>query len=300
MIYDTIVIGGGPAGLSAGIYLQRYKVKNLIIAKGIGGYAAEAHSVENYPGFPKISGGELVMKFNDHLEKLGGKIVMEDVQGVKKDGDIFKVQTLDECYEAKTVILASGTVRRKLGIPGEDKLLGKGVSYCATCDAMFFKDKTVAVVGGNDASAGAAVLLSDIAKQVYIIYRKEKLRCDPHWMEHVEKAPNVEIINNTTVTEVKGENKVESVTLDSGKELAIDGLFIEIGSVPSADIARSMGVNVTEDGYIDVNEEQATSVPGLYAAGDISSNSNKFRQIITAASEGAVASEAIYNYLKKH
>ena len=212
------------------------------------------------------------------------------------------ITTKKNIYKSKTVIVASGTKRRKLNIPGEQELIGKGVSYCATCDAAFFKDKIVGVVGGNDAAAMSALLLAEYAKKVFIIYRKEKIRAEPLRVSQLEKNKKVTIINNTNVITVNGDKIVSSVTLDkeykNSKELALDGLFIEIGSIPSTILTKPLGIELDEQGYIIVDASQKTNVDGFYAAGDITSNSDKFRQIITAASEGAIAAHSVYEFLK--
>ncbi len=298
--YDCIVIGAGPAGLSAGIYLRRYRMNCLIISKDIGGYANEAHKIENYPGFPSISGIELMLKFKEHFESLGGSIIQKEAIGISKGKDGYSVQLSDSCYNAKTLIIAAGTKRRKLNIKGEDEFLGKGVSYCATCDAFFFKDKVVGVVGGNDSAASAAVLLAQHAKKVYIIYRKEKVRAEPHWLELIDNDPKIEVISNTVIKEIKGDMKLSSVALDSGKKLELDGLFVEIGSVPTTDIAKSIGIELSEGHYIKVGSNQETSVSGIFAAGDITDSSDRFRQIITACSEGAIAAQSAFNLIKKN
>jgi len=300
MIYDLIIAGAGPAGLSAAIYASRYNLNTLIMGEEIGGMASEAYKIENYPGFKSISGMELMNKFKEQIKGLID-IKQERIIELKKENN-FMITTKKNIYKSKTVIVAAGTKRRKLNIPGEQELIGKGVSYCATCDAAFFKDKIVGVVGGNDAAAMSALLLAEYAKKVFIIYRKEKIRAEPLRVSQLEKNKKVTIINNTNVITVNGDKIVSSVTLDkeykNSKELALDGLFIEIGSIPSTILTKPLGIELDEQGYIIVDASQKTNVDGFYAAGDITSNSDKFRQIITAASEGAIAAHSVYEFLK--
>ncbi len=300
MVYDLIIIGAGPAGLSAAIYASRYNLNVLVVGDEPGGMAAEAYKVENYPGFKSVSGMELMNKFKEQVNGLVD-IKQEKIIELKKENN-FVITAKDRVYKSKAVIVASGTKRRKLNIKGEKEFLGRGVSYCATCDAAFFRDKVVGVVGGNDAAAMSALLLAEYAKKVFIIYRKEKIRAEPLRVSQLEKNKKITIINNTNVIAVNGDKMMNSVTLDKefneNKELALDGLFIEIGSVPSIVLTKKLSINLDEEGYVIVDSAQKTNIEGIYAAGDITTNSNKFRQIITAASEGAIAAHSVYEFLK--
>ena len=300
MVYDLIIIGAGPAGLSAAIYASRYNLNVLVVGDEPGGMAAEAYKVENYPGFKSVSGMELMNKFKEQVNGLVD-IKQEKIIELKKENN-FVITAKDRVYKSKAVIVASGTKRRKLNIKGEKEFLGRGVSYCATCDAAFFRDKVVGVVGGNDAAAMSALLLAEYAKKVFIIYRKEKIRAEPLRVSQLEKNKKITIINNTNVIAVNGDKMMNSVTLDKefneNKELALDGLFIEIGSVPSTVLTKKLSINLDEEGYVIVDSAQKTNIEGFYAAGDITTNSNKFRQIITAASEGAIAAHSVYEFLK--
>ena len=300
MVYDLIIIGAGPAGLSAAIYASRYNLNVLVVGDEPGGMAAEAYKVENYPGFKSVSGMELMNKFKEQVNGLVD-IKQEKIIELKKENN-FVITAKDRVYKSKAVIVASGTKRRKLNIKGEKEFLGRGVSYCATCDAAFFRDKVVGVVGGNDAAAMSALLLAEYAKKVFIIYRKEKIRAEPLRVSQLEKNKKITIINNTNVIAVNGDKMMNSVTLDKefneNKELALDGLFIEIGSVPSAVLTKKLDIKLDEEGYIIVDSTKKTNVNGFYAAGDITTGSNKFRQIITAASEGAIAAHSVYEFLK--
>jgi thioredoxin reductase (NADPH) len=302
-IYDVAIIGAGPAGLSASIYASRYKLKNIVFGKQIGGTIADAHKVCNYPGVDDLTGLELGTRMYEQAKKNGADMSYESVVSIEKEGDLYKLET-DTKKEiiAKTIILATGTKRNKLAVPGEDEYLGKGVSYCATCDAMFYKDKVVGVVGGSNAATMAATMLASVAKQVYIIYRGTSLRGEPAWIDDVMSKKNVEIILTTVVTEIEGEDRLERVKLskefNGSQYLDVDGLFIEIGSEPNADLPIKLGVELDEKHYVVVKDDQSTSMEGIWAAGDATTNSNKLQQVVTAVGEGAVAANSIYSYLK--
>lgn len=303
--YDLVIIGGGPAGYTAGIYASRYRLKNLVIAENPGGLITEAHKVCNYPTEPQISGQELAKKLQNHLEEEGGRIIQDKVTSIKKEKDHYKIKTAGEKeYQTKTVLLAVGTKRRRLELPQEDKFLGRGVSYCATCDAMFFQGKDVAVVGGSDAANTAALLLAETASRVYQIYRGDKLRGTAVWIEKIKENPKIDVIHKTTVVGLEGKERLQAVNLDNPyngkKELEVAGLFIEIGSEPEGRLTKELELKTDKSGYIKVNADQSTSKEGIYAAGDITNASNKFRQVVTACAEGAIAANNIYKFLKAH
>lgn len=303
-MYDIAIIGTGPAGLSASIYASRYRLKNIVFGKMIGGTISEAHKVCNYPGIPGVTGLELGQKMLNHAKEEGGEIVFESIADLKKEGKEFKIVTdSGKEYRAKTVILATGTKRNKLSIPNEDKYLGRGVSYCATCDAMFYKDKVVGVVGGSNAATMAATMLADVAKEVYIIYRGKELRGEPAWIEDVNKRDNVIVLLETLVIGMEGTDRLEKVRLskeyNNSNELLLDGLFIEIGSEPNATLPLQLGLDLDEKQYIKVDGKQSTSIEGIWAAGDCTTNSNMFQQVVTAVGEGAIAANSIYCYLKE-
>lgn len=292
--YDLIIVGGGPAGLTAALYAARYKINTLLITKEIGGYAATAHKVCNFPSYPEISGFELMKNMMNHVKEFDIKIITNQVKNIKKTNSLFEVET-DQIYKAKKVIYSAGTKRRELNIKGEKELYGRGVSYCATCDAAFFKDKIVAVVGGSDSALTASLLLSEYASKVYIIYRKDKFtRAEPTWIELVEKNEKIECVFNEEVQEIQGEKVVENLKLKS-QDLKVNGIFIEIGSAP--DLSPLNFEIENKNNYIITDTEQRTNVKGFFAAGDIT-NIN-LKQIITAASQGAIAAFAAYNELKK-
>jgi thioredoxin reductase (NADPH) len=298
-IYDLIVIGVGPAGLGASIYASRYKLSHVVIGNEIGGQVVEASEIENWAGEVSIPGKTLMEKFEHHAHHLGGKIIQADVSSIAKDEGVFNVKAGTETYQAKSIILALGMKARKMNVPGEDKFVGKGVSYCATCDAMFFREKDVVVVGGGDAAATAAIHLTEFAKSVKVLYR-DKTNWEPSWDEQLTKL-NVERICCGNITEITGDTKVSGIkyeTAEGAKELSVQGVFIEVGTTPGVTIAQNLGVKLDEQSYIIVDQTQATNVEYVYAAGDVTTGSNKFRQIITAVAEGAVAAGSVYRKLK--
>lgn len=298
-IYDLIIIGAGPAGLGASIYASRYKLDHVVLGDEIGGQVVEASEIENWAGEVTIPGKTLMEKFQHHAHHLGAKIIQADVSSVVKKEDIFEVSAGAEKFQSKTIILALGMKARKMNVPGEDKFVGKGVSYCATCDAMFFRGKDVVVVGGGDAAATAAIHLSEFAKKVTLLYR-EKYTWEPSWDEQINKL-NIEKISCTNIAEIKGEEKVSGIVYEVGgekKELPVQGVFIEVGTTPGVTIAQNLGVALDDQSYIIVDQTQATNVENVYAAGDVTTGSNKFRQIITAVAEGAVAAGSLYRKLK--
>lgn len=297
---DLIIIGAGPAGLGASIYASRYKLDHIIIGNEIGGQVVEASEIENWAGEVSIPGKTLMEKFEHHARHLGVKIVQADVSSVSKNEEGFEVSVGAEKYSAKGLILALGMKARKMNVPGEDKFVGKGVSYCATCDAMFFRDKDVVVVGGGDAAATAAIHLAEFAKKIYLLYR-DAYNWEPSWDEQLKNNPKVEILCCSNVAEILGDQKVSGIAYESPdgrKELEVQGVFIEVGTTPGVAIAQGLGVGLDEQSYIIVDQTQATNVENVYAAGDVTTGSNKFRQIITAVAEGAVAAGSIYKKLK--
>ena len=307
-IYDCIVVGAGPAGLTAALYLARFNVDTVIVSKDIGGQMAVAPLVDDYPGLPEVSGAKLAEMFENHVKKYGVSIIVGDyVKSVNRDGELWCVETENGrrlCGYA--VILAIGSAKRKLNVPGEDKFIGRGVSYCAVCDGMFFKDKVVAVVGGGDSAFSSALYLSTIAKKVYLIHRRESFKAFPHYVEKAKINQKIELITNTIVTEIIGDKKVSKIKVknietNEEKTLDIDGIFIEIGSEPPKEFLKSIGLELDEKGYIAVNPDMSTNLPGIYACGDVAGGKHKYRfeQIITAAAEGAIAADSVYRFLLK-
>ncbi len=302
VIYDLIVIGGGPAGLSAAMYARRYNLKTLVIAKDYG-LAADAPNIENYPGFISISGGDLVRKFMEHAEYYGAEIEMDEVINIWIKDKIFEVIASDT-YKAKSIILAMGTKRKTLDIPGEAEFRGRGVSYCATCDAPLFRNRVVAVIGGSDAACVSSLHLSEFASKVYQVYRRDKLRGEPINVKRVLENEKIEVIYNAVPVEILGDVRVKGVKIrfPNGEEkiLDVDGVFIEIGSIPNSQLAKKLGVEVDEEGYIKVDAGMRTNIPGVFAAGDITTGSEKFEQIVTAVAEGALAARSVYSYVRRN
>ncbi len=298
---DLVIIGSGGAGISASIYALRYRMDHVIIGELPGGTLTTANLVENYPGYKSILGPDLVQKYIEHHEYLGGKITIDRVSTIEREGDDFLVTTGAEVYKTKTVIYTLGSSHKHLGAPGEELFEGKGVSYCATCDGYFFRDKTIAIVGGGDSAATGALVLANLAKKTYMIVRKNYLKAEPIWVEQLTANPNVTIIYETNVTEIKGTNKVEEIILDKPYEgsnsLKLDGVFIEIGLNPNSQLAQTVGVQVDEGGYVKVGEDMTTNIPGFYAAGDVTTGSARFMQLVTASSEGVIATYSAYKYL---
>lgn len=302
-MYDLIIIGCGPAGYAAAIYAARYKLKTIVIGAASGGAMSEAHLVENWPGVKSITGAELTENFEKHVQYFNVPIEKEYVREVIKDNKIFITKTENgKHFESKAVIVAAGTKKRKLGIPGEQELKGKGVSYCATCDAFFFKNKKVAVIGGSDSAGTAALLLADHADKVYIIYHREPLRCEDITFERIKNNSKIEIIYNTSITKINGEQKVESVELNSEfngeRNLKVDGVFVEIGATPSADLARNLGVELDNLERIKINLDCSTNIDGIFAAGDVTVGLYDLKQIITAAASGAIAATSVNKFVK--
>jgi thioredoxin reductase (NADPH) len=298
-IYDLIIIGSGPAGLTASIYASRYKMSNMVIGSLPGGTITEAWVVENFPAFNKIPGMELGQKMYEHAKELGAEMILDDAKDIVQENGVFKVKiSHDKEYSAKNILIATGSQARRLNLPNEDKYIGKGVVYCATCDAYFFKGKTVAVIGAANSAITAALLLSTLADKVYMIYRSEFLKGDPVWIDKVKTNPKIILIPSTNVCGLAGEDMLKQITLDkpydNSTELAVDGLFIEIGVVPNTVLTNKIGITNDEKGYIIVDNSQATNIPGIWAAGDITNNSNNLHQVITACAEGAVAANAIF------
>ncbi len=294
--YDLMIVGSGPAGLTAAVYAARYKIKTLVIGEQIGGLAAEANEICNFPSYKKISGVELTQKMREQVEDLGIEIKNSLVDSIEKFDSLFLVKTTSEEFKAKKIILTTGTEKRKLGLENENKLLGRGISYCATCDAAFFRNKVVGVVGGSNAALTAALLLSKFANEVYIIYRKDRFfRAEPMWIEEIEKNKKIKPIFNTNIIELRGEDKLEAVKLDNRKELRLDGLFVEIGSVSNSKLSNKLGIEL-EEGYIKVDKKQKTRIKGVFAAGDITNS--PLRQIIVACSQGAVAANSAYEEIR--
>lgn len=305
MKFDLAIVGAGPAGLAASVYASRYGIKNVIIGGIPGGLASQTHEIGNWLGTEKISGFEFAQKAQAHAESYEkAQMLNALVDNIEeKDGQFFLLLSNGQKIVANSVLLAMGSRHRHLGVPGEKEFAGKGVSYCATCDGFFYRGKTVAVVGGNDSAAGAAVYLGDIAEKVYLIYRGDKLRCETFWGEAISKNSKIQTLYNTNIKEIKGRQKVEELLLDNpcdgSENLKVDGVFAEIGSDPNVDLAKTLNIETDKEGYIQIDQSGRTSKRGVWAAGDITTGSDKFKQIVTAAAEGAIAAHSIQKFLKK-
>ena len=291
--------------MSASIYASRYKISHLIFGETPGGQGMLAGTVENYPGYVSISGPELMKNFVNQVKHYGVEIKQEKVGGLAKIENGFEATTDKGKYQAKTLILAMGASFRHLNIPGEDKFLGRGVSYCTTCDIPLFRDKVVAIIGGGDSAVTGAIHASAFAKKVYIIHRRNEYRAEPVWVEKLKQSKNIEEILSTQITQISGGEKVESISLDKPYQgsqiLKVDGVFIEVGQVPSSVLVGQLGVELDERSYIKVNPGMVTNIAGVFAAGDLAAIQGGilFRQFITAASDGARAAASVYQYLHK-
>ena len=300
-IYDMIIIGSGPAGLAAAVYGQRAKLDLIVIEKQMisGGQIINTMEVDNYPGLPGIGGFELGQKFREHAEKLGTAFVTDEVKEVRINEDGTRTVVGAEAdYTAKTVVIASGAEHSLLGVPGEKELTGSGVSYCATCDGNFYRNKVTAVVGGGDVALGDALYLARLCRKVYLIHRRDSFRGAKVLEDKVRAAENIELVLDSTVEEIRGEGQLKSILVKNKKsgaetELAIDGLFIAVGIVPES---KSFPFLKTDErGYVLADETCETNVPGVYAAGDV--RKKQLRQVITAVADGANAVESAVRYL---
>ncbi|MEM4348057.1 MAG: FAD-dependent oxidoreductase [Candidatus Anstonellaceae archaeon] len=302
-MYDMIIIGTGVAGLAGAMYAGRMNIRVLALGEMRGGTITTTNIVENYPGFISIGGFELAEKLEEHAKQYSSvEIKDEKVLSINKNSDIFEVRTDSGIYQARTILYAAGTVWKKLGVPGEEKFANKGVHYCALCDAAFYKDKIVAVIGGGDSAAKDALVLAEWAKKVYIIYRGEKIRPEPVNYERVMANKKIEIIYKTNIVEIRGEEKVNSVLLDkpynNSLELALDAVFIAIGHIPNSELAKAVGVELDQKGYVKINRNSETNVPGFFAAGDVTDT--RFKQAIIGVAEAVQAVYSAYLYLGKH
>ncbi|MCX6821754.1 MAG: thioredoxin-disulfide reductase [Candidatus Aenigmarchaeota archaeon] len=297
-MYDVIIIGAGPAGLTSAIYTSRRGLKTLILSKDLGGEAINIERIENYPGFKEIEGFKLIKAMEEQVKGFGVEFVYDEVVKITHKGKTFIVKTTEKEYESKTIILAFGKTPRNLNVPGEKEFTGKGISYCATCDAPLFRGKTVAVVGGGNASLDATILLSDIAKKIYLIHRRDEFRGFESFVNEVKKKKNVEFVLNSIVAEIKGNKTVKSVIIEDAntkkrKEIEVEGVFIEIGSEVKTDFIKDL-VKLNNN-QVMVNKNCETSCPGIFAAGDVTDT--PFKQIVVSAGEGAKAGLTAYNYI---
>jgi len=305
--YDVVVIGAGPAGLSAALYSARFALRTLVIAEVIGGTLTDAGVIDDYLGIPGIKGPDLARKFEEHVRSYDINIIHDRVVDIRNEGGVFRIKCLSGSeYVGKTVILAVGSIRKKLSVPGEREFSGRGVSYCAVCDAPLYRGKVVAVVGGGNSALQSTLLVASYASRVYLIHRRDTFRAFPVYVNLVKNNPKIELVLNSVVIEIGGTKtvewiKVRNIRTSEERKLEVNGVFIEIGSEAPKDFFKNLGLEVDEKGYVAIKPGQATNIPGLFAAGDCTGGNykKKFDQIITAAAEGAIAALSAYEYLMK-
>ncbi len=300
-IYDMIILGGGPGGYTAALYAARAGLDTLVLEKiSVGGQMTQTATIDNYPGFDEgIDGYELGARMKAGAERFGAKTEFTEVLSVDLEGEIKKVETGKGTFSAKTLVISTGAEHKHLGVEKEARFLGRGLAYCAACDGMFYRGKTVAVVGGGNSAAEDALLLSKLCKKVILIHRRDSLRAEKIYQEQLKKAENVEIRWNSEVQELLGEARIEGLKLRDVRtgalsELALDGLFVSVGRQPTTELFRGQ-VALDEQGYLLADESTQTNIPGVYAVGDV--RTKALRQVITAAADGAVATHYAQAYL---
>ena len=295
-ILDLIICGGGAAGLTSAVYAARSGLDFVLIdiSSSMGCQITQTSDVDNYTGFEKVNGMELVMKFYEHAKALNAPMINDEVQEITKENGIFTVKCAQGEYKSKTVIYCSGASHRELGVKGERELLGRGVGYCAVCDGFFYRNKTVVVVGGGNTAVTDALYLSKICKKVILVHRRDSLRAEKILVERLENAENVELMFNSEVLEILGEKGADGVLLKSGETIDCDGVFIAVGIVPRSDTVKNLA-ELDVNGYIVADESGRTSLDGLFAAGDV--RTKELRQIITACSDGANCVDSVNKFL---
>lgn len=297
VLYDLVIVGGGAAGLTAALYARRSGLDCVVLdpASPEGSSIALSDAVENYTGFSDIAGFDLIQHFYSHAKSFGANFIRQALVGIRKNYDGFILECSNDEIKARSVILCMGATHKKLGIEGESRFEGRGVSYCAVCDGYFFKDKTVSVIGGGNTAVSEATFLSHICKKVFLIYRGDTLKADRVLVNKLEKSGNIKILYNTNVTQINGNEKVDSVTLDNGKILKTDGVFVAVGLEPRTECVKGV-VKTDEKGYVIADESCQTSVSGIFVAGDI--RTKNLRQIITACCDGANSVYGVNKFLK--
>lgn len=301
-MYDIIIIGAGPAGLTSAIYARRANKKILVLeADNYGGQIINANKIDNYPAEPNISGFDFANKLYNQAKDMGSEIVFEKVIDIKNDKEEKEVITTKNKYKTKTIIIATGSDNRKLGLDNEDKLLGRGISYCATCDGAFYKNKDVAVIGGGEVALEDALYLSDIANKVYLIHRRDEFRTELPLVDKIKEKENVELILNSNVISINGNDKVNSIDIKNNEDkkvstIDVDGVFIAVGQIPENQNFAKL-INLDKLGYIIANEDCHTNIEGIFVAGD--SRTKKLRQLVTATSDGAIATTEAIKYINK-
>ena len=302
-MYDTIIIGAGPAGMTAALYAARSNLKVALIEGGLpGGQMNNTSDIENYPGYANISGPELAEKMFEPLENLGVEHLYGFVKNIENHGDVKKVITDDQEFETRTVIVATGSKHRLLGVPGEEELNSRGVSYCAVCDGAFFRDQDLLVVGGGDSAVEEAIFLTQFAKSVTIVHRRDELRAQKVLQDRAFANEKINFIWDSVVKEIKGENRVESIVIENVKtnqvtEHAFGGVFIYVGLDPVSDFTKDLQIQ-DESGWIVTDDHMKTSVAGVFAVGDV--RQKDLRQVTTAVGDGAIAGQEAYKYITEH
>jgi thioredoxin reductase (NADPH) len=298
-MHDVAIIGAGPGGVTAGIYAVRYGLKAIVLSKEPGGWMAKTPTIENWPGEIKpIEGFELASRFVEHMKAYGAEFAEEEVDNVERTDQGFRIHTTtDNVYHAKALIFATGSKKRMLNVPGEEPFSGKGVSYCVTCDGPLFRGRQVGVSGGGDSAAEAAIMLAEYAKEVKLFVRDNEMSAKHYLQEKLKSLPNVKLMTGAFVTRILGDQLMHSVELNDGSVHELQGLFVEIGLVPMTELAAQLGIEL-QNGLIQVGPDMASSVPGVFGAGDITTGSNELRQIVTAAGEGAIAANSAFKYLR--
>ena len=299
-VYDVLIIGGGPGGYTAALYAARANLSVVVLEKLTpGGQMGTTDVIDNYPGFPEgIGSFDLAMQMKQGAERFGAVTKLSEVVSVELSGPVKQIRTQDGTYQARTVVLASGANPRELGLPGEQELRGRGVSYCATCDGMFYRGKTVAVVGGGNTAVADVLYLSRLCKKVYLIHRRDELRASKVYLDPLQKAENVEFVWDSEVKELLHGETITGVRVRNKKtgqdqELACDGVFVAVGQVPNTQLFKGQ-VDLDESGYVLAGETTKTNLPGVFAVGDL--RKKPLRQVVTAASDGAVAAHFIEEY----
>lgn len=301
--YDVAIIGSGPAGLSAGMYAARAALKTILVEKAMpGGQAATTDKIENYPGFPEgIPGPDLMIRMDEQARKFGLEVKFDDVLAVSQGEDnLFNIKTFENEISAKTVIIATGAQSKSLGVPGETEFLGRGISYCATCDGAFFQGKKVAVVGGGDSALQEGIFLTKFAQKVYIIHRRGELRATQVLQDKAFAHPQIELILDSVITDILGKDQVEVIKINNlrtgeDKAVAVDGVFVYAGKVPSTHLFKGF-VDIDTMGYVITDAQMQTSRPGVFAAGDC--RQTPLRQVVTAVADGAVAAVSADEYIE--
>ncbi|MBQ9072836.1 MAG: thioredoxin-disulfide reductase [Bacilli bacterium] len=301
-MYDIIIIGAGPAGMTAAIYAKQARKNVLVLEKEVyGGQILKADKVKNYPGFEEISGFEYSTKLYNQIKSLDVDVKIEEVLQIKNNEKFKEIITNKNSYKTKSIIIATGAESRKLGLNNEDKLIGKGISYCATCDGMFFKNKEVAIYGGGNNAIDDALYLSNIASKVYVIYRRKDFKFDSMNLDKLKEKNNVEFVLNSNIVNINGNEKLENISIKNNDteetiELNIDGLFIAIGRIPVSSMCDNL-IDLNDKGYVISNETCKTNIEGIFVAGDI--RTKEIRQLTTACSDGTVAALNSCKYLNK-